>query len=507
MSDMYAIKGSTLTAIGDAIREKQVGSGDLYINEDVIFEMTDEIYLGANLSKIITFELAPNIKQMKVIIDIDNYQGQSSFTTGQVVYKVGNVGTRIECYSLGTKISFSESLPLTLTFENQNKINFICSMDYGYGATIIPMPHIELIGLDENENEYRYTPLGMADKINEFEVPHIEPIVLSGSVSYYLTGSVAGAYINNFGNKMSTENLSYISTLCQYNTAIRIPFDLNCDGKTVNSFSYLFGYCKKLEQLPRIINGKPNALSDMFNGCFNLREIEDDFCDTWDWSALETITSSYGGSRQSLFKNCYSLRKYPNELLNHYAPKSSYSMAYAYMFQSCYCLDAINDLCVSVGEAPITSNLFANAFDNTHRLKSLTFALNNGNPVVVDWSKQTIDLSGSVYAGVGYSSTTTGNFTNYNSGISGDTEVKDDATYQMLKDNPDWFATKIEYSRYNHDSAVETINSLPDCSATGTNIIQFRGQAGSLTDGGAINTLTEEEIAVATAKGWTVSLV
>ena len=65
----------------------------------------------------------------------------------------------------------------------------------------------------------------------------------------------------------------------------------------------------------------------------------------------------------------------------------------------------------------------------------------------------------------------------------------------------------MSYSRYNHDSAVETINSLPDTSAYGTNTIKFKGSAGSATDGGAINTLTEEEIAVATAKGWTVSLI
>ena len=71
---------------------------------------------------------------------------------------------------------------------------------------------------------------------------------------------------------------------------------------------------------------------------------------------------------------------------------------------------------------------------------------------------------------------------------------------------------KPDYSRYNHDSAVETINSLPDtseylASAGGTNTIKFKGVAGMKTDGGAINTLTEEEIAVAAAKGWTVSLV
>jgi hypothetical protein len=76
-----------------------------------------------------------------------------------------------------------------------------------------------------------------------------------------------------------------------------------------------------------------------------------------------------------------------------------------------------------------------------------------------------------------------------------------------LKNDPDWYSSKVEYSRYNHDSAVNTINSLPDTSAYGTNTIKFKGAAGSATDGGAINTLTEEEIAVAAVKGWTVTFV
>lgn len=62
------------------------------------------------------------------------------------------------------------------------------------------------------------------------------------------------------------------------------------------------------------------------------------------------------------------------------------------------------------------------------------------------------------------------------------------------------------YSLYNHDSAVETINSLPDCSGCAAQTIKFRGSAGSAYNK-AINTLTDEEIAVATAKNWTVALV
>ena len=101
--------------------------------------------------------------------------------------------------------------------------------------------------------------------------------------------------------------------------------------------------------------------------------------------------------------------------------------------------------------------------------------------------------------------------TKYNSGITNDKRVNSQEDYERLKNDPDWFTGLVAYSRYNHNSAVETINSLPDTSAYiaangGTNTIKFKGNAGSATDEGAINTLTEEEIAVAAAKGWTVSL-
>lgn len=125
----------------------------------------------------------------------------------------------------------------------------------------------------------------------------------------------------------------------------------------------------------------------------------------------------------------------------------------------------------------------------------------DGTPYIVQWNNQTIDLT--EYIGFcGY----TDWITSYNSGITADKQVSDSSTYNTLKNDPDWFTTDINYSRYNHTSAVNTINSLPDTSAYlttngGTNTIKFKGAAGALTDGGAINTLTEEEIAVAVSKG------
>ena len=156
----------------------------------------------------------------------------------------------------------------------------------------------------------------------------------------------------------------------------------------------------------------------------------------------------------------------------------------------------------------MTSNMFYDTFSSGYRLKDVIFATqDDGTPYTVNWKSQTIDL-GVDYIGYAYDNST---ILNYNSGITADKEVIDNTTYQALKNDPDWWTKNVAYSRYNHNSAVNTINSLPDTSAFlatkgGTNTIKFKGAAGSATDGGAINTLTAEEIAVATAKGWTVSL-
>ena len=108
----------------------------------------------------------------------------------------------------------------------------------------------------------------------------------------------------------------------------------------------------------------------------------------------------------------------------------------------------------------MTNNMFNYSFYYCTRLKNMTFATDNGIPYTANWKGQTIELT----SNVGYASTAT-DILNYNSGITADKEITDDTTYQALKDDPDWFTTKVAYSRYNHDSAVATINSLPDTSA------------------------------------------
>lgn len=145
-----------------------------------------------------------------------------------------------------------------------------------------------------------------------------------------------------------------------------------------------------------------------------------------------------------------------------------------------------------------SSNIFSGTFSNCYRLSYLKIG---GS--LKGLSNQTIDLTNNI--GCASPSANILNYSDYH-GITTATQVIDDATYHALKNNPDWWTANIAYSRYNHDSAAETLANLPFMTAGKSNTIKFKGEAGSSTDGGAINTLTADEIAVATARGWTVTL-
>ena len=266
-----------------------------------------------------------------------------------------------------------------------------------------------------------------------------------------------------------------------------------------------------LKTLPKVIGAYPSNAAGLFYNSRYLREIPMDFFDTWNFNYWITSTGGYNGNISGPVRYCWSLRSLPMTFFKNHNPYSYINYCYFNSgFESCIALDELVNLPITYIAATWTSNVFSSTFYECHRLKEITFETNeDGTPIVIQWKSQNIDLTNYV----GYvSASNKKNILNYNSGITADKEVTDDATYQALKDDPDWFTTNIAYSRYNHDSAVATINSLPDTSAYltangGTNTIKFKGKAGSATDGGAINTLTEEEIAVAAAKGWTVSFV
>ena len=311
-------------------------------------------------------------------------------------------------------------------------------------------------------------------------------------------------FIENYGADVLTQFISNASYMFENSQVEEIPFELNFLSTATVNIDGMFSGCSNLKSIPKINGCKPSAIYFLFYDCRNLRELPENFASWFDWSYLATDACI---DASGMFCECRSLRAIPTNIFENVCPDAECWYAYTNLaFAGCFVLDELTGLPI-VYNAEWMENAFNMFCNSCYRLKNLTFAMDNNQPYVKNWANQVIEL----HYNVGWG-TTVSAFTGYNSGITADKLVKDAATYQALKNDADWFTTSVEYSRYNHDSAVATINSLPDTSAYlaangGTNTITFEGEAGSATDGGAINTLTQEELAVAAAKGWTVAFM
>lgn len=519
MSDMYAIKGSTLTAIGDAVRSKSVkyNTFDDITNREPIYSITVDVsqinWKGSNNDLNYQYDL-----DFRTLLD-DKYDLTKKFyckfdyeTNDE---KIFYVYIRNSFQKDTTFMSPYIDTPITETyFTYDRNISYKLQLngrqkDLDDGKTLIFT--LRLWPCDANDKFIglnTMTPLQMAETIDGLMTIPDKAFTITGDCGYMFGNKSWGWFIESARDKIITKDITNTNNMFRYLEIDSIPFDINI-SKSISDMSYTFQGCK-IKSVPYIIGPERTPptgaysgainLDSLFYSLSNLRHIPEDYFwkmvpnkDFWETQA----NLSYNG-QGNLFYNCHSLRELPDISMIGGNWTSSYSCVYYQLLCFCYSLNKATNIPVY---GTFSSNVMNDIFYSNYRLKDFTFATNeDGTPKTANWKNQTLSFTDK--AAVGYGPTQY-----YNSGITADKEVKDDATYQALKDDPDWFTRDINYSRYNHDSAVNTINSLPDCSATGTNTIKFRGNAGALTDGGAINTLTEAEIAVAAAKGWTVSLV
>ena len=479
----YTVQDTTMTALGDAIRKQVFGESNIVETQEIsLMNSEGSVVIPLNYSeynKVIVeileiISIGMSIVEGKVGM---TFYGTSTNSPFDKLDETGWYATESEVYEFYTK-------------ENYDFISLYTTGNIKIRVTIIPT--------DKDYNEYKYTPAEMVDEIDGL-ICLTEDDLIFTKASYLNYNGIWDNIIQKIGNHIILQNCYSLQNTF-YGSKLEDLSMITIDGG-YNKLSSTFNDCNNLKYLPTVKSYQCWCLDDTFAGCRNLRSLGN-FFDNTTISNNGDTTASWG----SAFDGCYSLRTIPqkvlNALWNNYS--SYYGSVYNTCFRYCYTLDEIIGLGVnsSYFYTP-TQNYFRNTFDYCFRLKNITFLTNeDGTPISSDMINQIIDLS--VYVGYGNSEN---NIIAYNSGITVDKKVYDDATYQALKNDPDWYSLDINYSRYNHDSAVNTINSLPDVSADGINTIKFKGSAGALTDGGAINTLTEEEIAVASAKGWTVSLV
>ena len=365
------------------------------------------------------------------------------------------------------------------------------------------------LGEETNPNAVgftKYTPMELANKItNEMKVIPNSAKHITGNCQAKFYDGVWDWFIEQCDEEITTEGITSADRMFTNSKVKSISFDLNCEDGCIAS--QLFDGCVKLEHLPNITGQLRNPYAFLYC-CFRIREIPEQWATGINWDYINTNQYWYNARIANFFYYCHSLRSIPKVLIKRLYSASDNSNAYNYMFYSCVSLEEIEGF---RGPNATLSDNCLNNFDSCYRLTRLVFDYEDeatNTPRTQNWKGQTIDLSS-----VGFADSTHKNqILDYNSGITADKEVTNNDTYRALKNDPDWFTCNVSYSRYNYDSAKETLNSLPDTSAYlaangGTNTIKFKDSAGSATDGGSINNLSEEEIAEAAAKGWTVSFV
>lgn len=485
----YTVQDTTMTALGDAVRNKVIGTTELpYISDS---------YQKMDYKDEVPIQMLDSVKKMKVKGFVSNNK-----TEGTVYYKLAIApnyyNDSYEAYNDPDRIIIENYGDFEVIIES-NALTFHTDKYSSYPSESLNFIY-EIWGLDENGNEFKYTPAEMIDVINNLMTIPDEALTITGDCQYRFAYNNWNWFIEEYGDRIITSDITGLDNMFyDSNNLTEIPFDINCSSTAINA-SGLFYFCTRLKKLPNIYNFTPNQTDNLFGCCQDIVEITDDLVETWNFTSLNSGNKNVS----SMYNSCHSLRKIsPILLANVWNTSTTGSRSpYWNICYYCYALDEIKGIVVSPNK--YTSNAFSNAIKDCYRLKDFTFMTNeDGTPKEIAWKSQTIDFSSRVGYAFDYYY-----ITGFDSGITADKEVKDDTTYALLKDDPDWFTCDVNYSRYNHDSAVNTINSLPDCSSSGgTNTIKFMGAAGAKTDGGAINTLTEEEIAVATSRGWTVSLV
>ena len=359
---------------------------------------------------------------------------------------------------------------------------------------------------EKNGETTTYKPAEMAAAITAISgggssgyVPTDADLKLTGNCGDLFARGKLKWIIDNYGNRITTQKISSTNGMFSSYIGDNVPFIINSDYQL--DCQTMFQNAGIKGTLPKIVMTKTtdyvSSITYMFYG-YIYDNIPDDYFNSMASAKIYNYVSMFG-----VFQGAKYITKIPSSWLtftSKYPKTSAYSNPYKYAFKNCYSLKKLNNL-HTFSSFAINENFFSETFNETYSLDSVTFAPLPEGTEYRQWKSQVISLNNHIGYGIDYN--TKGIFDS-------NKEVVNDTTYAALKNTDDWWSNDINYSRYNHDSAVETINSLPNTKPYldangGTNTIIFKGNAGAKTDGGAINTLTDAEIAVATAKGWTVS--
>ena len=317
--------------------------------------------------------------------------------------------------------------------------------------TVIPTKEIQEILPDENYTGLSkvtvegYTPIVNKKTITENGTYNASDDNLDGysSVEVTTSGVNINDYFTNVIPKGEKNSYNGVTQIIK-----NIPENITI---STTDCTNMFYQCIELERIPFIDTSAVTSMSSMFYNCYKLEEIQ--LMDT------SNVTNMSG-----IFYNCYKLKSLP--VFN-----TSNVTTFANAFRECHELEEI--------PAFDTSNVtnLNNTFFNSTKIKTIPL-LEAGKVTLVTsaFFKNTslVNLGGLKDLGKAYDTTRSENYSSYTLDLS--------------------WSTLLTY-----ESLMNVINNLYDIKSAGCNNQSLKlGYTNKAK-------LTEEEIAIATNKGWNVS--
>lgn len=300
-------------------------------------------------------------------------------------------------------------------------------------------------------------------------------------------------------------------------------YQLNRSNGALYNFGNMFSYNQVIKYPPKFVFTNESSQCNFiyqFYQTFYSSDVVKISSDTFPQDAA----MNHNANTSMMFYYAQRLREVPQDFLGYAvynATGTPYQSARAVttaMYGSCKVLKEIKGAPFYPCSASVGNKDYYGDFaTNCYTLHNLTFYKPNGSVGTMNAYNQTIDLSTTGYWTMGVADDPSASINVYLEPedktnkiiISASTNNATGANVEDLNS----FGINLAYATYNRKSAVATINSLPDTSAAisssgGTNTIKFKSGAGSAYGNDYdMSQLSAAEIAVATAKGWTVTLV
>ena len=336
--------------------------------------------------------------------------------------------------------------------------------------------------------------------------------------SYLFYQGARNDNVNELCALISANCTKFISMFMENTTISQIPYFNSSNGTAFNSIFYncrnittiplldtsnctnfnnMFTQCVKLENIPQINTSKGTTFVDMFKSCNNLKTIPQ-------------LDTNLATNINSMFYNCSSITEVS---LN--VPKVTNA---GYVFNGCTNLQKVNLICDSS-----VSTTYDHTFYKCASLTEVALKTNNATSFQSIFERCTslteipqIDTGKGTafnYAFSGCTALTTIPLLNYTKAVnlgamcSGCTSLTTLGGFQNLGQayttstaaNNNNYALNLSAAPLTHDSAMNVINNLYDIASKGckTQKVVFNSNTLAL--------LSEEEIAIATNKGWSIT--